>query len=130
MHALKYDMDKEILLKKKILVIEDDSHIRQYLVSLIKDHGYDVYEAGDVQEGLAQTEKHRPDLITLDIEMPGDWGPRFYHHLTKIPGLKKTPVIVISGLPGHQCAVMNAAASLSKPFDREELLDIIRHTIG
>jgi CheY-like chemotaxis protein len=118
------------MLKKKILVIEDDSHIRQYLVSLLQDHGYDVYEAGDVQEGLAQTEKHRPDLITLDIEMPGDWGPRFYHHLAKIPKLKKTPVIVISGLPGHQCAVMNAAASLSKPFDRDELLDIIQHTIG
>ena len=39
-------MDKEIILKKKILVIEDDSHIKQYLVSLLKDHGYDVYEAG------------------------------------------------------------------------------------
>ena len=123
-------MDIEVMLKKKILVIEDDSNIQQYLVSLLKDHGYDVYEAGDVQEGLVQTEKHRPDLITLDIEMPGDWGPRFYHHLVKIPGLKKTPVIVISGLPGHQCAVMNAAASLSKPFDRNELLDIIQHTIG
>jgi CheY-like chemotaxis protein len=130
LHALKSDIDKEIILKKKILVIEDDPHIQQYLASLLKDHGYDVYEAGDVQEGLIQTEKHRPDLITLDIEMPGDWGPRFYHHLVKIPGLKKTPVIVISGLPGHQCAVMNAAASLSKPFDREELLDIIQHTIG
>ncbi len=130
MHAFKSDMDIEVMLKKKILVIEDDLHIQQYLVSLLQDHGYDVYEAGDVQEGLVQTEKHRPDLITLDIEMPGDWGPRFYHHLSKIPGLKKTPVIVISGLPGHQCAVMNAAASLSKPFDRDELLDIIRDTIG
>ncbi|OGR13618.1 MAG: hypothetical protein A2277_02545 [Desulfobacterales bacterium RIFOXYA12_FULL_46_15] len=117
-------------MEKKILVIDDDLSIRHYLVSLLRDHGYDVYEAGNAEEGLHQTGKYKPDLITLDIEMPGDWGPRFYHQLSKDSELKKIPVIVISGLPGYQCAVMNAAASISKPFDREELLKIIKDKIG
>lgn len=117
-------------MKKKILVIEDDLTVKNYLASLLKDHGYEVYEAGDVKEGLVQAEKYRPDLITLDIELPGDWGPRFYHELVITPGLKNIPVIIISGLPGHHCAVMNAAASLSKPFDKDELLRIVRDTIG
>ena len=82
-------MGEEIILKKRILVIEDDISIKKYLVSLLKDQGYDVYEASDVKEGLSQAERYRPDLITLDIEMPGDWGPRFYHYLEKDPGLKK-----------------------------------------
>lgn len=123
-------MGEEIILKKRILVIEDDISIKKYLVSLLKDQGYDVYEASDVKEGLSQAERYRPDLITLDIEMPGDWGPRFYHYLEKDPGLKKIPVIVISGLPGYQCAIMKATASLSKPFNRDELLEIIKKTIG
>ncbi|MBU1343966.1 MAG: response regulator [Proteobacteria bacterium] len=116
-------------MKKKILVIDDDLNIREYLVSLFKDNGYEVYVAGDVKQGLSQTKKNKPHLITLDIEMPGEWGPRFYHQLTQDPELKDIPVIVISGLSGHQCAVVKAVASISKPFDRDELLKIVKETL-
>ena len=116
-------------MKKKILVIDDDLNVRDYLAALFKDNGYEVCVAGDVKEGLEQAKAERPDLITLDIEMPGEWGPRFYRQLTQEKDLKNIPVIVISGLTGHQYAVVKAVASLSKPFDREELLGIVKDTL-
>ncbi len=117
-------------MKKKILVIDDDLNIRDYLVSLFNDNGYDAYIAGDVKEGIKEAQKIKPDLITLDIEMPGEWGPRFYRQLSQDPKLKNIPVIVISGLSGHQYAVVKAVASLTKPFDREELLKIVKETLN
>lgn len=116
-------------MKKKILVIDDDLIVREYLVSIFKDNGYDVYPAGDTKQGLEQARKNKPDLITLDIEMPGEWGPRFFHKLTQDPDLKNIPVIVISGLPGYQCAVVSAVASFSKPFDRDNLMKTIKETL-
>ncbi|MBU8850333.1 MAG: response regulator [Desulfobacterales bacterium] len=117
-------------MKKKILVIDDDLNIRDYLVSLFNDNGYEAYIAGDVKEGIKEANKIKPDLITLDIEMPGEWGPRFYRQLSQDPKLKNIPVIVISGLSGHQYAVVKAVASLTKPFDREELLKIVKETLN
>lgn len=117
-------------MKKKILVIDDDLNIRDYLVSLFNDNGYEAYIAGDVKEGIKEAKKVKPDLITLDIEMPGEWGPRFYRQLSQEPELKNIPVIVISGLSGHQYAVVKAVASLAKPFDREELLKIVKETLN
>ncbi len=116
-------------MKKKILVIDDDLNIRDYLVSMFKDNGYTVFIAGNVKEGLRQARENEPDLITLDIEMPGEWGPRFYQKLSKDPKLKRTPIIVVSGLPGHECAVVDAVASFPKPFDRKELLNAVKETL-
>jgi CheY-like chemotaxis protein len=115
--------------KKKILVIDDDLNVRDYLVSMFQDNGYDVFIAGTVKEGLKQARKNQPDLITLDIEMPGEWGPRFYQQLSQDPELANIPVIVISGLSGHQGAIVKAVASISKPFDRAELLKIVKKTL-
>ena len=117
-------------MKKKILVIDDDLNIRDYLVSLFNDNGYQAYVAGDVKEGFKKAKETIPDLITLDIEMPGEWGPRFYRQISQDPKLKNIPVIVISGLSGHQYAVVKAVASLTKPFDRDELLKIVKETLN
>jgi CheY-like chemotaxis protein len=116
--------------KKKILVIDDDVNVRDYLVSMFEDNGYQVYFAGNVKDGLAQTRLQKPDLITLDIEMPGEWGPRFYRQLSQDSDLKDTPVIVISGLSGHQGAVVKAVATFSKPFDREQLIKVVKEILN
>ena len=117
-------------MKKKILVIDDDLNIGDYLVSLFNDNGYEAYIAGDVKEGFNVAKEKKPDLITLDIELPGEWGPRFYRQISQDPELKNIPVIVISGLSGHQYAVVKAVASISKPFDRDELLKIVKETLN
>jgi len=62
--------------------------------------------------------------------MPKEWGPRFYRKYTKDPELKKIPVIVISGMSTNQYAIRNALATLNKPFDRDELIKIVKDAIG
>ena len=117
-------------MKKKILVIDDDIEVRDYLFSLFTDNGYSVQVAEDGQKGIETAREMVPDLITLDIEMPGEYGPRFYHLLSKEPALKDVPVIVISGLPGHKHAMVKAAAAISKPFDRDRLLDTVKQILS
>ena len=73
--------------------------------------------------------KERPDLITLDLRIPGEWGPRFYRKLRKDKDLRETPVITIRGIDGDH-AIKDAVAFLAKPFDSDKLLGIIKKTIG
>ncbi len=114
---------------KKILIIDDDPIMVKYLESLFQDHGYATCSATDGIEGLAIMQREKPDLITLDLQMPAEWGPRFYRKITRDKQLKDTPVIVISALDGDH-AIKNAVAFVRKPFDTDKLLAIIRNTIG
>ena len=61
--------------------------------------------------------------------MPEEWGPRFYRKMCQEKSLKNIPVIVISGLSGGDHAIGKAVAYLSKPFDREKLLKIVKETL-
>ena len=115
---------------KKIMIIDDDPNIVSYLTDLFGDNGYDTCSAPDGSEAMDILKMEKPDLITLDLEMPEEWGPRFYRKLMKEKELNKTPVIVISGLTGSQYAIQKAVASITKPFDRAELLKIVKDTIG
>ncbi len=114
---------------KKILIVDDDPNIIDYITTLFEDKGYATFSARDVKEGLAVAKEEIPDLITLDLEMPEEWGPRFYRKMSQEKSLKNIPVIVISGLSGGDHAIGKAVAYLSKPFDREELLKIVKETL-
>jgi len=117
-------------MKKKILIVEDDPAVAEYLTTLFEDNGYIVCSAMSAQEGFDVAQKEQPDLITLDLELPDEWGPRFYRKLSSDKDLKNTPVIVISGLSGNKYAVSKAVASFSKPFDRDKLIKVVKDTIG
>jgi DNA-binding response OmpR family regulator len=69
------------------------------------------------------------DLITLDLDMPGEWGTRFFSRMARDSRKKNIPVIVISGMEGNEFAIPQAIASLTKPFDQKELLKIIREVL-
>ncbi|OGP62881.1 MAG: hypothetical protein A2V65_00825 [Deltaproteobacteria bacterium RBG_13_49_15] len=114
---------------KKILVIDDDPIIVKYLVNLFEDNGYQTCSASSSMEGMDVVILEKPDLITLDLQMPQEWGPRFYRKLRKDKNLRKIPVIVITGIDGDH-AVKDAVAFLSKPFDPDKLLGIVKRTIG
>ena len=114
---------------KKILIIDDDPVIVKYLQAVFSDNGYETCVATSSMEGLDVVRREKPDLITLDIQMPGEWGPRFYRKLRQDKELRETPVIVISGIDGDH-AVKDAVAFVKKPFDPERLVGIVKNTIG
>ncbi len=115
---------------KKILVIDDDPIVVKYLKTLFDDNGYETFVAYDGTEAEDLVKQTKPDLITLDLEMPKEWGPRFYRKMRKDDELKDIPVIVISGISDPKHAIKNAAAVFFKPFDKEKLLAIVKSTIG
>jgi CheY-like chemotaxis protein len=120
---------RKVRMPKKILIIDDDPIIVKYLKAVFSDNGYETCHASNATEGLDAARWEKPDLITLDIQMPGEWGPRFYRKLRQNYALRKTPVIVISGIDGDH-AVRDAVAFIRKPFDPEQLVGIVKNTIG
>jgi Rrf2 family protein len=115
---------------KTILVVDDDPDIVEYIVLVFRERGYIALGASSGEEAMDQLRQHRPDLITLDLEMPEEWGPKFHQRYTRMPQYKDIPVVVISGLPGIHRAISKAVATLSKPFSREELLAVVESAIG
>lgn len=115
---------------KKILVVDDDPVIVKYLIKVLGDHGYATCSAAGGQEALEVLQTENPDLITLDLEMPDEWGPRFYRKATKIPAFKNIPVIVVSGLQGRHLALKNVVANMGKPFDPDKLIGHVHRAIG
>jgi CheY-like chemotaxis protein len=111
------------------MIIDDDPVIVKYLTTLFQDNDYTTCSASDGLKAMDLVQTELPDLITLDLEMPEEWGSRFYRKLSKHPELKKIPIIVITGLAGHH-AVRDAVAYIHKPFDRDKLLGIVKQTIG
>lgn len=114
---------------KKILIIDDDPVIVTYLKAVFSDNGYETCSASSSSEGLEVVRREKPDLITLDLQMPKEWGPRFYRKLRQDEALRDTPVIVVSGIDGDH-AVRDAVAFVKKPFDPEKLIGIVKNTIG
>jgi len=115
---------------KKIMIVEDDPSIIDYLVTLFNDNGYETCTASTGNEGLEVIKTEKPDLITLDFEMPESWGNIFYRKIQKQPTYRDIPIIVISGLDAEFPNLEKAVAVLRKPFDKEELLGFVRDSIG
>lgn len=114
---------------KKIMVVDDDPNIVKYISTLLSDAGYETCSASDGNEAYEVLKRENPDLITLDLEMP-EWGPRFYRRYSKKPEYSDIPVIVVSGLSGIDHAINSAVAVVHKPFDPDQLLRIVKETIG
>jgi len=115
---------------KKILIIDDDPIVVKYLKNIFTDNGYETCTASTGVEGSEVVLKEMPDLITLDLEMPEQWGPRFYRKLSRTKEVKDIPVIVISGLPSSKYSLIKSVAHFGKPFDPEKLIVTVKDTIG
>ena len=115
---------------KKILVVDDEPHIVKYLTAFLEDSGYETCSAADGEEALVTLRREKPDLVTLDLQMPNETGTRFYRNMTKDKEFNRLPVIVISGIPGRHLAVSKPVAVFEKPIDRNALLDAIKKAIG
>ena len=86
--------------------------------------------AGVGVEGLEAVKKSRPDLICLDLQMPGETGTGFYRKLRNRRDLRDIPVIVIRGLAGRDVAVSRSVVVIDKPPHEQAILEEIRKAIS
>jgi len=111
---------------KKILIVDDDSFIRNFLQIILTKTGYEVIMAGQGEEGLLQAKEERPDIIISDIMMPVTDGIEFCQKLKSDPQLKETLFLILTAKNSTQDRVelLNLGADdfISKPIDKNELL--------
>jgi len=118
------------MMSKLILVIEDQEDNRRILRDLLTNSDYEVIEAIDGIKGVSSAETYRPDLILMDIQLPGIDGYEATRQIKANPDLKKIPIIVITSyaLSGDDLKAFEAGcdAYVAKPFSPRELLAKIR----
>ncbi len=114
---------------KKILIVDDDPVVVQYLEDILKDNGYETCSACDGVQGLEKVRECRPDLITLDMDMPEKGGTMFFVGLRKDEGIKDIPVIVISGVGPRPPVLRRDIPTLTKPVEPDQLLKMVSERI-
>lgn len=128
--------------EKKILVVDDEPDVRNFLATCIEDAGYNVETASDGAEALEKVQRDIPDLITLDMVMPRVSGINFMRQLRAMDGFSKLPVIVITAhahdeLGSEDIKGFSAFASglrprytMEKPVTPEKLVTAISEILG
>jgi putative two-component system response regulator len=108
-----------------VLVVEDDHTNSAALLQLLKAQGYSVQSASDGATALASIDRSPPDLVLLDVQMPGMSGFDVCRLIKQTPATRLLPVVLITGLDAreHRIEGIHAGADdlLTKPFDLEEL---------
>lgn len=117
-------------IKDKILVVEDEQSIKNFIATVLTANDYDVLTAGCVKDALSMISSHCPDLILLDLGLPDEDGIRV---LEEVRAWSSLPIIVVSARTHEADKVkaldMGADDYVEKPFGTSELLARIRAAI-
>ena len=121
-------------MKKRILAIEDHEENRRILGYLLASAGFEMIEAVTGEDGVVAAEKERPDLIVMDIQLPGLDGYEATRRIKANPALRHIPIIVVTSyaLSGDDVKAFAAGcdASVTKPFVPRELLAKVRQYLA
>lgn len=115
---------------KTVLVVDDEPALRSILHDILQDEGYRVLLAPDGL-GLAElVARERPDLVLMDVMMPGSDGREAYRQLRARPDLPDVPVVMMSAAAHPSGLDSSIAAFLRKPFDLGSLVEVVTGLIG
>ena len=119
---------------KRILVVEDHEENRQILRDLLGHAGYEMLEAHTGEDGVTAAGRERPDLILMDIQLPGIDGYEVTRRIKADPALRAIPIIAVTSyaLSGDDLKALAAGcdAYVTKPFSPRALLGKIRELLG
>ena len=117
--------------RPRVLVVEDDESIRQFIEMALNDDGFEVVVAEEGAAALEAAARFRPQVILLDMRMPGVDGWRFAQAYRASPP-PRAPILVLTAArsAGASAAEIDADAFLAKPFEVSELLRILNSLIG
>lgn len=121
--------------KKKILAIDDDAVTLKLLKQHLSAGGYEVFTAENGVEGGMLAKTKMPNLILLDIMMPGSDGGDVWRNIKEDPQTKDIPIIFLTGILSKQEAldkggVIGGKVFIAKPYGRKELLEAVTKNIA
>lgn len=113
----------------KVLIVDDSPTETYKLTSMLEKNGHSVITAGNGEEGVAKAKSEQPQLVLMDIVMPGLNGFQATRQLSKAPETGTIPVIIVTTKDQETDRVwgmrQGAKAYLTKPIDEKELIDTI-----
>lgn len=117
------------------ILIVDDSPTDVYLVkNILESHGYQTSEASNGEEGIRKAKEMKPNLILMDVVMPGLDGFRATRKITKSPDTNTIPVVIVSSKNMESdiawAKMQGAKEFLVKPVKKEELLATVKKLVG
>ena len=118
----------------RILVVDDEPDTLAFIAAVLEDNGAEVLQARDGNQALAAARREKPDLVTLDITMPGKDGGQVFEEMRSDPELRDIPVCIITGQPElrrliYQRTVPPPDGYLDKPIDEKGLLLNVRKVL-
>ena len=117
----------------RVLVVEDDDVVGGFIESILEMEGYEVYRAADGAEALQLAHELTPDLVTLDVMMPGLDGWEVAHALRQDTLCADTRIVMVSAIPpqelNERARREPVQAVLSKPFDFAALVELVEQTL-
>lgn len=120
-------------MKRTILYIEDNEQNLYLITFLLNAKGYQVLQARDGPEGIVTAARHRPDLILLDIQLPGMDGYAVARRLREDPDVAKTPIVALTShaMTGDRDKAIEAGCSgyIEKPINPDIFLGQIEEHI-
>ncbi len=118
---------------KKILLVDDEPNILVALEFLLKKEGYIVQKAFDGLQAIEKIDSFRPDIVILDVMMPGFDGFEVARRVRNIEGLEDTRIIFLTARGTQADKVKGYSTGgeyyLTKPFDNEELIGIVNELV-
>ena len=119
---------------KRILIVDDDAFIRRPLEFILREEGYQPTTAADADEGLRAVESCPPDLIFLDVMMPGKDGLTWCAELKADPRYADIPIILLSARgqerDRERALALGATEFLTKPYSPHELKRLVCELLG
>jgi CheY-like chemotaxis protein len=118
-----------------VLVVDDDEDIRTFLLALFADHGAGLCEAADGNEAMEMARKTRPDIITLDLSMPGRDGVTAFSDLRADPLTADIPICIVTGHPEFRRVIYERPVAapegfVTKPVNPDELVRTVRRILA
>jgi CheY-like chemotaxis protein len=115
---------------KTILVVDDEPVLRTILREILHEEGYAVIEAADGRVMLEILARERPDLVLMDVMMPGVDGRDAYRQLRSRPENRDVPVVMMSAAVQSHRLDPSIAGFMAKPFDLNQLVELVVRLIG
>lgn len=115
--------------RQTILIVDDDADLRRLFRTALSLAGYDVDEAGDGMEALRRIDYSPPDLVILDLILPGVSGVVVHQEIAAQAITRQIPVVVITG-SGFASDDLDVACFLRKPVSPDRLVDAVRSCLA
>ena len=127
-------MSGERITAPRILVVDDEAHIRHVLSLKLRNAGYEVSTAPDGEEAFEMATQEPPDLVITDFQMPYMTGLELCHALAKHAATAHLPVLILTArgyaLDEEDLAIGNIKNVLSKPFSPRAVLQVVQEVLG